>query len=142
MTGAKPDADGRPPGCMTVHVPLALRRRGGRKQVVTPDGAPAWAPRPAHVDSTLVKAVARAHRWQRMLESGRYSSVAELAEAERINSSYVARVLRLTLLAPDILESIMNGEQERAVTLDQLLRPFPIEWSAQRAGRMLRELRR
>ena len=142
MTGSARQSRRDDAASITVRVPLAFRRRGGRKQVVTPDGAPAWAPRPAHVDSTLVKAVARAHRWQRMLESGRYSSVAELAEAERINSSYVARVLRLTLLAPDILESIMNGEQERAVTLDQLLRPFPIEWSAQRAGRMLRELRR
>ena len=141
MTGSARQSRRDDAASITVRVPLAFRRRGGRKQVVTPEGAPAWAP-PTQVDSTLVKALGRAYRWQRMLESGRYSSVAELAEAERINSSYVARVLRLTLLALDILESIMNGEQERAVTVDQLLRPFPIEWSAQRAGRMLRELRR
>jgi hypothetical protein len=118
-----------------VHVPITFQRRGGRKQVM-PEGAAKWAPRATCIDSTLVKALARAHRWQRILESGTFSSVAELAEAERINSSYVARVLRLTLLAPDVLESIINGEQGRAVTLDQLLRPFPVEWSAQRARRM------
>jgi hypothetical protein len=121
---------------ITVHVPLAFQHRGGRKHVVTPEGAPAWAPGPVLGDSTLAKALGRAHRWRRMLESGAFSTVAELAATERINSSYLARVLRLTLLAPDILESIMNGEHGRAVTLDQLLRPFPVEWSAQRARHM------
>ena len=80
---------------LTVRVPLTSRRRGGRKQVVTPEGA-TWAAPQAQIDSTLVKALARAHRWKRMLESGRYASVTELAEAEKINQSYLCRVLRLT----------------------------------------------
>jgi hypothetical protein len=118
----------------TVHVPMTFQRRGGRKQVVTPDGSPAWAPRPLSVDSTLVKALGRAFRWQRMLDSGTYGSVAELAKAERINASYVCRILRLTLLAPSIVEEAMNGTQSQAMALECLMRPFPTEWREQRRG--------
>jgi hypothetical protein len=115
-----------------VHVAMTFQRRGGRKQVVTPDGSPARAPRPLCVDSTLVKALGRAFRWQRMLDSGTYGSVAELAGAERINASYVCRILRLTLLAPAMVEEAMNGTQSQAVALDCLMRPFPAEWPEQR----------
>ena len=81
---------------VTVQVPLAFRRQGGRKQVVSPEGwsGPALAPRPARVDGTLVKALARAHRWQGMLDSGEYGSIEVLAQAEKINPSYLVRVLR------------------------------------------------
>jgi hypothetical protein len=119
---------------MTVHVPLTFRRRGGRKRVVMPDHAREWMPPPARIGSTLVKALARAYRWQRLLESGTFSSVAELANAERINASYVCRILRLTLLAPAIVEEAMNGTQSQAVALACLMRPFPIEWREQRRG--------
>ena len=110
-TGAEVACDGQ---SVTVQVPLTFRRRGGRKQVVAPEGwpGPALAPRPARVDGTLVKALARAHRWQGMLESGEYGSIEELARAERINPSYLARVLRLTLLAPEIVESILDGRHD------------------------------
>jgi hypothetical protein len=133
MTGTARRTLGRNGASTTVHVPLTFRRRGGRKQVVTPNGAPAWTPCPLSIDSTLVKAIARAFRWQRILDGGAFASVAELAAAEKINSSYMARVLRLTLLAPEIVEGIINGQQEPVQTLDRLLQPFPIEWSAQNA---------
>ena len=127
--GSALSADGRN---VTVQVPLALQRRGGRKQVVTPNGVTAWASRPTPVHSTLLKALARAHRWQALLESGRYGSIEELASAERINSSYLARVLRLTLLAPEITERVLDGRPERDhVTLGQLMEPFPVEWDKQ-----------
>ena len=86
----------------------------GPKQVVAPEGwsGPALAPQRARVDGTLVKAIARAHRWQGMLEGGEYGSIEELARAERINPSYLARVLRLTLLAPEIVESILDGRHD------------------------------
>src|SRR5829696_845544 len=114
---------------MTVQVPLAFTRWGGRKMVTSPDGEAGWAPRPARVDGTLVKALARAYRWQGMLDKGEYGSIEELAKAERINPSYLARVLRLTLLAPDIVESILDGwhDPER-ITLKRLIRPFPAVW--------------
>jgi hypothetical protein len=128
-TGAEVACDGR---SVTVQVPLTFRRRGGRKMVVSPDGQSAWAPRPARVDGTLVKALARAHRWQGMLEGGEYGSIEELARAEKINPSYLARVLRLTLLAPEIVESILDGRHDReTITLEGLMRPFPLTWGEQ-----------
>jgi len=113
---------------VTVSVPLAIGRRGGRKQIVAPEGAPAWAPRRPQIDSTLVKALARAFRWRRLLEGGVYASCEELAGAERINSSYVSRVLRLTLLAPEVVEAILDGRQPSELTMARLFRPFPLEW--------------
>jgi hypothetical protein len=129
------DIDVRPDGItLTVRLPLHFRRRGGRKQVVTPAGQRPIVVERTQIDSTLVKALARAHRWQSMLESGAYGSIAELATAERINSSYLARVLRLTLLAPDLVESILGGRHDpERVTLDTLMNALPIEWDAQRA---------
>lgn len=116
------------PETVTLHVPFRVVKRGGRKEMQLPDGAA--QPR---IDSALVKAIARAHRWQRMLESGRYSSVTELAEAEKVNLSYLSRILRLTLLAPDFAEAILDGRQPAEITLARLMRPFPPEWVEQRA---------
>jgi hypothetical protein len=114
---------------ITVFLPMAWRRRGGRKVIVAPPGCDDWAP-PPRIDNTLIKALARAHRWQRMLESGAYGTLAEMADAERISRSYVSRVLRLTLLAPDIVERILDGRP--TMGLPQLLKPFPVEWEKQR----------
>lgn len=86
------------PSTLSVRVPFAIRKRGGRKLVNTPDGR-TKRPRP-RIASALVRAVARAHRWQRILESGECASITELAAAEKIDRSYLCRVLRLTLLAP------------------------------------------
>lgn len=129
MTRAELSPDGT---TLTVRVPFRVRQRGGRKRVVAPDGATWAAPRP-RVDNTLVKALARAFRWKRMLESGRFASLAELAEHEKINKSYLSRMLRLTLLAPDIVEAILDGRQPEGMTLDTLLKPFPVEWEQQLA---------
>jgi len=82
-------------------------------------------------DNTLVKALARAFRWKRMLESAEYATIAELAEREGIAPSYMTRVLRLTLLAPDIVEAILDGKQEHEVTLTRVLEPFPMGWAPQ-----------
>ena len=99
--------------------------------MVTPDGRP-LTPQP-QIDSALVKALARAHRWQGMLGSGHYASLTELASAKNINRSYLSRVLRLTLLAPDIVEAIKDGLQGPNGTLDRLMEPFPAEWERQRS---------
>jgi hypothetical protein len=116
---------------LTVRVPLAVQKqRGGRKLVLTPGGR---APRGASAaDTTLVKALARAFRWRRILESGRYSTIDELAAAEKINSSYVSRLLRLTLLAPCLVEAILDARQPQGMTLPGLMEPFPVEWERQR----------
>jgi hypothetical protein len=116
---------------LTVRVSLAIKKRGGRKLVIAPDGAP-WSPSRTRIDNTIVKAIARAHRWKRMLENGEFASVAELAAAEKINESYVCRVLRLTLLRPDIVEAILDGRQPPELQMNVLLKPFPVEWKEQR----------
>ena len=116
---------------LTVRVPLAVRRpRGGRKLILTPGGMVNRGSTTA--DTTLVKALARAFRWRRMLETGRYGTIDELAAAEKINSSYVSRLLRLTLLAPDIVEAILDGRQPDGMTLPGMREPFPVEWGRQR----------
>ena len=98
---------------LTVRVPLTIRRRGGRKIVVMPEGEVATGAAPARdrIDPTLVKALARAFRWKRLLEEGRYASISELAQAEKIDRGYLGRILLLTLLAPDIVEAILDGKQ-------------------------------
>ena len=118
---------------LTVRVPLAVRKqRGGRKLVLTPGG---MAPRGAlAADTTLVKAVARAFRWRRMMEAGRFDTIDELAAAEKINSSYVSRLLRITLLAPDLIQTILDGRQPAGMTLPALMEPFPVEWARQCLG--------
>ena len=120
---------------ITVRVPLAIRRRGGWKLVVAPDGggAPGAVPARTRADPSLVKALARAHRWKRLLEGGRYGSLAELAAAEGIDRSYLGKMLRLTLLAPDIVEAILDGRQSAGIGLPALLEPVPSVWDEQRA---------
>ena len=118
---------------VTVRAPFAIRKRGGRKVIVTPDGAVAPQPeaRPPRIDNALVKALARAFRWRRMLESGDYGSIADLARAEKIGRAYVSTMLRLTLLAPDIVEAILDGRQGDDVTLEALMAGMPVLWREQ-----------
>jgi hypothetical protein len=116
---------------LTVHVPMKLQRHGGRKLIIAPDGGELQYAAPVR-DSTLIKGIARAHRWRRLLENGVYLSISELAKAEKINLSYLSHVLRLTLLAPDIIETILDGHHPKGLKLTDLLKPFPMEWHRQR----------
>jgi hypothetical protein len=123
--------DGR---TVTVRIPISIRRRGGRKLVIAADGTTdPWAGPCRRIDNAMVKAIARAFRWRDLLEKGTHATIAEIAAAEKINASYVGRVLRLTLLAPDIIEAILDGRQPAQMTLVMLMRPFPVLWSAQRS---------
>ncbi len=115
---------------LTVRVPLAVRKqRGGRKLMISP--ATATNRGSSAADTTLVKALARAFRWRRMMETGCFATISELAAAEKINSSYVSRLLRLTLLSPEIVEAILDGRQPEGMTLPILIEPLPVEWEAQ-----------
>jgi hypothetical protein len=109
---------------------MTFRERGGRKLVVMPDGAE-WAPRP-RVDNAMVKALARAFRWQRMLDEGTCGTIDEMARREKVNRGYICSVLRLTLLAPDLVESVLDGRHGPQMTLARLLEPFGLAWDDQR----------
>lgn len=115
------------PDTVTLHVPFRIVKRGGRKEMQLPEGAA----QPRRTDNALVKALARAFRWKRMLESGEFATTAELAEREGIATSYMTRIMRLTLLAPDIVEAILDGKQGAEVTLARVLEPFPLTWQHQ-----------
>lgn len=115
------------PETVTLHVPFRVVKRGGRKEMRLPEGI---AP-PRRPDDALVKALARAFRWKRMIEAGRYATLADLAAQEGIAPSYLTRILRLTLLAPDVVEAILNGKQGPEVTLARLIDGFAEEWEAQ-----------
>ena len=117
---------------VTVRVPLAVRRRPGRKTIVTPQGAEGSALTRTRADPAMVKALARAHRWQRMLDEGRYASISELAAAERIDRGYLGRVLQLTLLAPDIVEAMLEVPRPEGPGLPRLMEPLQVEWDEQR----------
>jgi hypothetical protein len=121
------DQDGR---TATVSIPVSFRQRGGRKQILSPPGTAPWSAAP-RIDTALVKAMVRAHRWRHMLESGEYASSAELARTEKVNDSYLSRILRLTLIAPDITEAILTGCQPNTLQLDDLLKPMPPAWAEQ-----------
>ena len=109
---------------LTVIIPLAVKPRGGRKAIITPGVMEVES----RHDITLIKALARAFRWLRMLESGRFLTITELAAAEKINASYVARILRLTLLAPEAVEAILDGRQPEGMTLPGLMEGVEVEW--------------
>ena len=115
------------PDTMTIQVPFRIIKRGGRKEMVLPEGA-AQARKP---DNTLVKALARAFRWKRMLESGEFASISELAEKEGIAFTYMARLMRLSLLSPELVDAVIDGHQPANITLANLMDPFPADWKEQ-----------
>ena len=119
---------------ITVRAPLAIRRRPGRRTVVVPAGSDGGTALPTRADPALLKALARAFRYQRLLDEGQYASISEMAAAERIDRGYLGRVLQLTLLAPDIVESILEGRQPAELGLPALMGPFPLDWDTQRTA--------
>ncbi|MEF8704280.1 MAG: hypothetical protein V5B32_13775 [Candidatus Accumulibacter sp. UW26] len=118
---------------ISVHLPMTFKLRGGRKVIVLPDGTQGSPAPMATNDNTMIKAIARAFRWQRLLENGTYGCLEEIARAEKIGSSFVSRIIRLALLAPDIVETILAGKQPASLALKDLMAPFPVEWAGQRA---------
>ncbi|MEX2453684.1 MAG: hypothetical protein WD470_03215 [Rhodospirillaceae bacterium] len=117
---------------LTVRIPMAFRRQGGRKRIVAPDESAPWAAPPPKPDDTIVRALARAHRWRRMLDEGKYATLGEISKAEKINASYLSRVMRLSLLAPDVVEAILDGRLRDGIQLADMLEPIPMGWDEQR----------
>jgi hypothetical protein len=117
---------------LTVSIPMAIRKRGGRKVIVSPVGAESWTPSRRRIDNPLLRAVVQAFHWKQQLESGQFATISELAIAEKLDRSFVSHTLRLTMLAPDLVEAILDGEQRATMGL-QFMRTFPLGWSRQRS---------
>ena len=129
---ARVSADGR---TVTISVPMRHKARGGRKEITAPAGRVSRVQPKARGNDALICALAKAHRWARRLESGEFTFIGELAAAEGVNGSYMSRVLRLSLLAPDIVEAILDGRAEE-LELGQLLKRLPRSWIDQRGELM------
>ena len=118
---------------LTIRIPIRLQRRGGRKLIMTLEGAAMPTPKP-RPDETLIKALVRAHRWRRRIESGQAKSITDLAEQEDVTDAYVCRLLPLTCLAPDIVEAILGGRQPKGLRLAEVLGNGPLAWEEQRGA--------
>ena len=118
---------------ISIDIPVTFKKRGGRKVIVLPDGAHGHPEQKATIDNTMVKSIARAFRWQRLLENGTYSCLDDIARSEKISASFLSRYYRLVLLAPDIVEAILDGCQPAHLTLKDLMCAFPVGWDRQRS---------
>jgi hypothetical protein len=118
---------------LTIRIPMRLKRRGARKLIITPEDATV-PPRKPRRDETLVKALVRAHRWRRRIESGQAKSITDLAEQEGVTDAYVYRLLPFTCLAPDIVEAILDGRQPKGLRLAEVLGNGPLMWEEQRSS--------
>lgn len=121
-----------PGDVISIEIPMAFKKRGGRKVIVLPDGSHGHPMPAATIDNTMIKAIARAFRWQKLLENGTYSCIDDIAKGERICASFVGKVFRLSLLAPGIVAEIIDGTHPATLTLKDLMKPFPVEWEQQR----------
>ena len=117
---------------ISIEIPMAFKKRGGRKVIVLPDGSHGHPIPTATIDNTMIKAIARAFRWQKLLENGTYTCLDDIARSEKIGESFVSRYYRLVLLAPDVVETILDGRQPAQLTVKNLLKNVPIVWNRQR----------
>ncbi len=123
---ARPEVD-----TVTIRIPMRLERRGGRKLIIAPDGS-APAPAKPDRDETMIRALVKAHRWRRRIESGKAKSITDLAAQEGVTDAYVCRLLPLTCLAPDIVEGVLDGRQPKGLRLADLLHAASPAWEEQR----------
>ena len=121
-------------GNLQIHVPMHIRRMRGRKMIFAPQALDGDVPdSPSAVQAAVVQALGRAFSWSDAIESGEVHSISDLARSLDVDNSYVVRILKLTTLAPDIIEAILNGEEPSGLSLAQLIRTFPMDWERQRA---------
>ncbi len=121
-------------GNLRIHIPMHIRRMRGRKMIFAPQALDGEVPdSPSDVQAAVVQALGRAFSWSEAMERGAFRSVSDLARNLDVDTSYVARILKLTTLAPDIIEAILNGEEPSGLSLAQLIRTFPMDWEQQRA---------
>lgn len=116
-----------------IHVPLNLKKRSGRKRIVVLDTPETQAlaaqtePEITYHDAMVV-AFARAFRWKKLLDEGKYTSIIQMADELGVAAPYMSRLIRLTLLAPDIIEAIVDGREPGGMSIEQLRKPMPLLW--------------
>ena len=121
-------------GNLQIHIPMHIRRMRGRKMIFAPQALDGDVPDgPSEVQAAVVRALGRAFSWSEAIESGEFHSISDLARNLDVDNSYVVRILKLTTLAPDIIEAILHGEEPSGLSLAQLIRTFPMDWERQRA---------
>lgn len=120
-------------GNLHIHIPMFVKTNQGRKMIYAPQTLEGDnADMPNTVQSAVVQSLARAFSWAQLLENREIKSVAELARSLNVDNSYVVRTLKLTTLAPDIVEAILNGEEPDGLSLSKLVLSFPVDWEEQR----------
>ncbi len=120
-------------GNLQIHIPMRIRRMRGRKMILAPQALDGDVPEsPPESQTAVVQALGRAFSWTQAIESRDFRSVADLARSLDVDNSYVVRILKLTTLAPDIIEAILNGEEPAGLSLAKLTRTFPMDWEQQR----------
>ena len=129
MKGATLERDG---DHVLIKIPMDLKRRCGRKEIIVPEGLPGAPRSKPPTQEPLVTALARAFHWQELIDSGKYPSISDLAEALGLDRSYVSRIMRLALLAPHIVEAIVEGREPTGLSLERLVKGMPMVWEEQR----------
>jgi hypothetical protein len=117
---------------LVINVPMKFKRRGGRKEIIVPEGLKSSAAQRLDAQESLLTALAKAHLWKDLLDSGKILSISELAQRLGLDQSYIARTLRLSYLAPDIIEDIARGNEPSGLSLAKLHKGIPLLWEEQR----------
>jgi len=117
---------------VVVHVPMRFYRRNGRQTLLTPEGHEHTPEQ--QINRPLVQALAKAHCWQEQLEAGEHANLEDLAESVGVDRTYAARILKLTGLAPDIIEAILRGDEPNGLSLGKLRKNLPVQWGEQRVA--------
>jgi len=116
---------------LVVSVPMQLRKRGGRRRIIVPEQMQTSETKRDYSEA-LALAITRAHHWKELLDAGKFISISELAQAIGLDVSYAARLFRLTFLAPDIIEAILDGREPDGLSMRILAKPIPLDWREQR----------
>ena len=119
-------------GGIVLSVPLTMKKRNGRREIIVPGAFSGETVLQANHQEALVIALARAHRWKKLLDDGRFKSITDIAEAVGLDVSFAARILRLTLLSPDIAEAILMGNEPNGLSLTRPAKVKSVIWEDQR----------
>jgi hypothetical protein len=129
---------GRPPAAIlngdapvTYEIPILFRVRGGRRYIMTPDGRDLIAPKAQRFESNMIKAIVQGHEFLHMLDRDPDLTIMKLAERRKLDHGYIAKAIRMTQLAPDIIDAVIDGRQPQSLSLADLMRPFPDGWQEQ-----------